>query len=112
MKHFLFAAVLLALASCHTTKKATVTKAPEPVQVEVAIPDTSAVLTAAQVVLNTKEQGDSLAASDTLATKADTVVQLTESIYRFKVSFISIGEGIDYKAKRKFTGFINDYESK
>lgn len=34
-----------------------------------------------------------------------------DSLYRFSVSFISIGSGIDHKAKKQFTEFITQFNS-
>jgi hypothetical protein len=34
---------------------------------------------------------------------------LPDSIYRFTVSFISIGSGIDHKAREEFMGFIKQF---
>jgi hypothetical protein len=35
-----------------------------------------------------------------------------DSLYRFSVSFISIGSGIDHKAKKQFVEFISQFNSK
>ncbi len=37
---------------------------------------------------------------------------LPDSIYRFNVSFISIGSGIDHKAKEQFVQFIQQFDEK
>ena len=37
---------------------------------------------------------------------------LPDSIYRFTVSFISIGSGIDHKAREEFNAFIQQYNAK
>ena len=36
----------------------------------------------------------------------------TENIYRFSVSFVSIGEGIDLKAKLEYEQYVSQYEKK
>lgn len=38
--------------------------------------------------------------------------QTAEGIYRFNVSFFSIGSGIDGKARRHYLDFIKEYEAK
>ena len=38
--------------------------------------------------------------------------QTNEGIYRFNVSFISIGSGTDGKARQQFLDFIKEYETK
>jgi hypothetical protein len=38
--------------------------------------------------------------------------QTTESIYRFNVSFFSIGSGINGRAKQQYLDFIKEYEVK
>jgi len=35
--------------------------------------------------------------------------QVLENVYRFSVSFISVGSGIDKESKQKFLDFINEY---
>ncbi len=36
----------------------------------------------------------------------------SDNIYRFNISFISIGSGIDGKARQDFLNFISEYETK
>ncbi|MBK9250048.1 MAG: hypothetical protein IPM69_18565 [Ignavibacteria bacterium] len=44
--------------------------------------------------------------------KSSEKITLADSIYRFTVSFISIGSGIDHKAREQFTEFIKKYSEK
>ncbi len=38
--------------------------------------------------------------------------QISDTIYHFNISFISIGSGIDGKAKERFLAFVNDFQIK
>ena len=52
--------------------------------------------------------------SKKIATENNNVksIVLPDSIYRFNVSFISIGSGIDSKAKQQFNEFITQFNNK
>ncbi|MBS1536973.1 MAG: hypothetical protein JST20_04425 [Bacteroidetes bacterium] len=50
--------------------------------------------------------------SETSQTQLTEKTMKLDSVYRFTVSFISIGSGIDHKAQELFNKYINDYREK
>jgi hypothetical protein len=49
--------------------------------------------------------------SESVPTTA-TITPLPDSLYRFRVSFVSIGTGVDRNAKRQFIQYINEFGQK
>jgi len=50
-------------------------------------------------------------AKKTTESSTSKTITLPDSIYRFNISFISIGNGIDSKAKQQFNEFITQFNS-
>lgn len=115
MKLFIYSAVLLSLFAACRHQKAVTSNTPPPAPEVSATPTYTMTTTQGDVQIVTDE---SVTATITIDNPPDDTVVTTvvaapavdsgQAIYRLTVSFISKGEGIDYKTKESFENWLKD----